>query len=128
VFIILAWPLILSGTILILWAVIDLARESGSTGAPFDPTRHLVSSGPYAWLRNPIYAGDIALLYGLAFITRSPGLLLCTILFMLGIDTFVRRVEEPNTEKRLGEVYRRYKKTVPRWLPRIVDGGRDHHT
>jgi protein-S-isoprenylcysteine O-methyltransferase Ste14 len=114
-----AWPFMLIGGGLIIWAAITLARQSGSTGAPFDPTRRLVSTGPYARMRNPIYAGDILLIFGLAFLTRSLSMLLYTILFALAIDVFVRRVEEPRTERRLGEVYRYYVETVPRWIPRI---------
>jgi protein-S-isoprenylcysteine O-methyltransferase Ste14 len=78
-----------------------------------------VSSGPYAWLRNPIYAGDTLLLIGLAFITQSPSMLVYAATFMVAIDLFVGYIEEPSTAKRLGEVYRQYLEAVPRWLPCI---------
>lgn len=114
------WLLLLPASALILWAVIALARESGASGAPFDPTRRLVRSGPYAWLRNPIYAGDFVLLIGLACVTRSPGMLLLAVLFILGIATYVRKVEEPRTEGRFGEAYMEYKQRVPRWIPSLA--------
>ncbi len=107
------------GSGLIVWAVVVLIRESGSTGAPFDPTHRMVTSGPYLWMRNPIYGGDALLLMGLSFMTQSPFLLAYTLIFSLVIDAFVRLVEEPRTEQRFGAVYRLYKEQVPRWLPHI---------
>ena len=117
--VIVAWPLLSFGIFLILWALIVLIRFSGSSGAPGDPTKKLVRAGPYAWIRNPIYAGDELIILGLAFLTQSPTMLVYAILFMLGIDFFVRVYEEPYTERRLGETYIQYKTKVPRWIPRI---------
>ena len=122
---VLAWPLLLGGASLILWASMVLRKGSGASGAPGDPTSRLVREGPYAWIRNPIYAGDVLLLVGLALYLGSPALLLYAALFAIGMDAFVRRVEEPYTEKRLGEEYVRYKAEVPRWFPHIRRGNDD---
>ncbi|NIS83069.1 MAG: hypothetical protein GTO14_23355 [Anaerolineales bacterium] len=116
---IVAWPLLLFGAFLIIWAVITLARYSGSSGAPGDPTKRLVKAGPYAWIRNPIYAGDAFIIIGLAFLTGSPTMLIYALLFMILIDRFVRLVEEPATKRRLGEEYVQYCERVPRWIPRL---------
>jgi protein-S-isoprenylcysteine O-methyltransferase Ste14 len=67
----LAWPLLILGGLLIFWAgFAALVRHSGASGAPGDPTKKLVTTGPYAWLRNPIYAGDALLILGLALLMR----------------------------------------------------------
>lgn len=116
------WLLFLAGSFLIIWAAWTLARHSGATGAPADPTHYLVTVGPYQWMRNPIYLGDIVLLFGLSFYLRSPTILLITLLCIPVIDLAVRFIEEPRTERRLGEAYRQYKRVVPRWIPKI---GRD---
>jgi protein-S-isoprenylcysteine O-methyltransferase Ste14 len=116
---ILAWPLFFLGSILILLAVFILLKFSGSTGAPADPTQELVTSGLYRWLRNPIYLGDILLLFGVAFFTQSLAFLLLAILSIPCADLFVRLYEEPKTERRFGEGYREYKRFVPRWIPKI---------
>ena len=114
-----AWPLLLIGTSSILWAVVTLARYSGATGAPGDPTKKLVTVGPFARARNPIYGGDAIILLGLAFLVRSPFMLVYDILYVLAIDKYVRMVEEPALERRFGEEYARYRLPVPRWVPRL---------
>lgn len=114
-----AWPLFITGSLLILSAAYTLLKNSGSTGAPGDPTRTLVTDGLYGWMRNPIYAGDALLLFGLAFFTWSIMLFLAAILYLPCIDLFVRMVEEPRKEKRFGEDYIKYKQSVPRWTPRV---------
>ena len=100
-----AWPLIAVGSILILLAAITLARHGGSTGAPGDPTRDIVTIGPYQCIRNPIYLGDGILILGLALLARSPSMFISCIFYMIMIDAFVRKVEEPATERRFGEEY-----------------------
>jgi protein-S-isoprenylcysteine O-methyltransferase Ste14 len=116
---VLAWPLFILGSILILLAEFTLIKFSGSTAAPTDPTQELVTSGLYRWLRNPIYLGDILLLFGVAFFAQSLTFLLLAILSIPCADLFVRLYEEPRTERRFGEDYREYKRVVPRWIPKI---------
>lgn len=114
-----AWPLFILGSLLILSAAWILMRKSGSTGAPTDPTPKIVTRGIYQWIRNPIYLGDIFLLFGISFFTRSITLLLLATISIPCADLFVRYYEEPKTEQRFGDEYRKYKQSVPRWIPRI---------
>jgi protein-S-isoprenylcysteine O-methyltransferase Ste14 len=114
-----AWPLLILGSFLVIPAALTLWKHGGSTGAPTDPTRKLVTIGIYRWLRNPIYLGDVLLLFGLSFSTRSIAVLILAILFVPSVDLFVRLYEEPRAERRFGEDYRQYKHSVPRWIPRF---------
>jgi protein-S-isoprenylcysteine O-methyltransferase Ste14 len=114
------WPLLFLGSSLIIWATVTLYKHGGATGAPADPTRHLVSKGPYRWLRNPIYLGDILLLFGLAFFTRSRAIFIMAASSVLLADLFVRFYEEPRTARRFGEEYIQYCQNVPRWIPRFL--------
>jgi protein-S-isoprenylcysteine O-methyltransferase Ste14 len=116
----LGWPFMFAGAGLLLWAFVVLAREGGATGAPTDPTRSLVVTGPYAGIRNPMYAGGAVLLFGLAFLRKSPTLLFYDLVFLLAVDQYLRRVEEPGLERRFGEAYAAYKDAAPRWLPTIA--------
>ncbi|NIM92160.1 MAG: hypothetical protein GTO18_00385 [Anaerolineales bacterium] len=117
-----AWPLLAFGASIILWAVFILAKHSGATGAPGDPTKTLVEKGPFAWVRNPIYGAGVLIILGLAFLTGSPFMLVYDLIYALGIDCYVRRVEEPSLERRFGDQFARYKDSVPRWFPRFRIG------
>lgn len=113
------WSLLIVGGTLIPWSVVHLVRHSGASGAPGDPTNRLVTSGPFAYIRNPIYTGDGLIILGLAFLTGSPFMLFYFVLFVLGINGYVRYVEEPATERRFGEAYCIYQQDVPRWIPQL---------
>jgi protein-S-isoprenylcysteine O-methyltransferase Ste14 len=115
----LALRLFILGGALIIWAAFTLLRHAGSSGAPGDPTHRLVAVGPYRWTRNPIYAGDVLLVFGVAFFTRSPSALVIAILLPVLLHWYVCRIEEPKTEARLGDAYREYKQNVPRWFPKL---------
>jgi protein-S-isoprenylcysteine O-methyltransferase Ste14 len=114
-----AWPLLAVGLFLIVWAEAALLLFGGATGAPGDPTHRLVTSGPYRWIRNPIYLGGAAVLLGLALARQSPSLLAVAILFVPVMHILITRVEEPRAEGFFGREYIDYKQKVGRWVPRI---------
>jgi len=115
----LAWPLLILGTFLILAAEYSFITVAHATGAPTDPPRQLVATGLYRWVRNPIYLGAALLLFGVAFVNRSPTTLLIALTFLPAIHAIVVLVEEPRTERRFGAEYATYKENVPRWLPQL---------
>jgi hypothetical protein len=78
---------------------------------------NLVTTGPYAYIRNPMYLGHIIFLTGLALFTRSKLVLLFTAGVALWFNSRVD-MDERRLEDLWGEPYRAYKATVPRWLPR----------
>lgn len=118
-FVLLAWPFLVIGTLLITFALVTFLRFAHALGAVGDAPGRLVTAGPFGYLRNPIYVGVGLLLYSVAFYRQSPTFLLAAIIFLPAIDTFVRRVEEPRLEARFGKQYVEYKRAVPRWIPRI---------
>jgi protein-S-isoprenylcysteine O-methyltransferase Ste14 len=92
--------------------------EGDGTLAPWDPTRKLVVSGPYRHVRNPMISGVVFSLLGEALLLRSPAVGCWGALFFLVNAVYFPISEEPGLEKRFGEDYRRYKRAVPRWIPR----------
>ena len=77
----------------------------------------LVASGPFGWVRNPLYIGNIVLWVGLALVARLPWLAV-PIAIVLGLEYHaIVRWEEGLLAGRLGQPYRDYMRTVPRWLP-----------
>jgi protein-S-isoprenylcysteine O-methyltransferase Ste14 len=78
----------------------------------------LVSDGPFARVRNPLYLGNIALWVGFALSARLAWLVpLAAGLLFVEYHAIVRW-EEQLLDSRLGEGYRAYAARVPRWIPR----------
>ena len=107
-----------AGGALFAWCVLLFARVGRGTLAPWDPTRHLVVEGPYRIVRNPMITAVAAVLAGEALVHRSPRLALWLAVFVVVNQLYFLAVEEPGLERRFGDEYRRYKATVPRWVPR----------
>ena len=113
-----AIPLMATGGAIVLWCIGFFVARGGGTPAPFDPPREFVASGPYRFVRNPMYVGGLVLLLGYGFWQRSIAMLLFVFLAALVVHLFVVLLEEPNLEQRFGGSYQRYKQTVNRWVPR----------
>jgi len=114
-----ACALIVFGVIPVLesaWRFIHVGR---GTLVPTTPTEHLVVSGLYRRVRNPMYAGVVLAVIGETTLFRSRSMVVYAFLLWLGFDLFVRLYEEPTLARRYGDEYLRFKRHVPRWLPRI---------
>ncbi|HLG04891.1 MAG TPA: isoprenylcysteine carboxylmethyltransferase family protein, partial [Gemmatimonadales bacterium] len=109
----------LAGGILALACVLTFAFVGKGTPAPFDPPRRLVRSGPYGYVRNPMYIGAGLALAGAAIFYRSPALAGYALVFLAITHVFVLVYEEPTLDRLFGEEYRAYRMAVRRWLPRL---------
>jgi protein-S-isoprenylcysteine O-methyltransferase Ste14 len=117
VFQIVSAVIILLGLVLFIWCVSLFARVGQGTLAPWDPTRNLVASGPYRFVRNPMISGVALLLIGQTMFWGSWLVGLWACIFICINHVYFVLSEEPGLEKRFGENYRRYKANVPRWIP-----------
>ena len=84
----------------------------------------MISSGPYAHVRNPLYLGTLLNLFGFCLASGHPyvvyGLLPAGILvFALYYVPKKERVETERMLKRFGEEFRAYHDAVPGYLPRL---------
>jgi protein-S-isoprenylcysteine O-methyltransferase Ste14 len=104
-----------AGEVLRLWGVQHIGVVSRTRTDRLGP---LVDTGPFAYTRNPLYVGNIALWAGFALTARL--LWLAPVIFvLLGLEYYaIVRWEEGLLESRLGAAYRDYAAAVPRWLPR----------
>jgi protein-S-isoprenylcysteine O-methyltransferase Ste14 len=92
--------------------------KARGTPVPFSPPPRLVTGGPYRCVRNPMLTGIFIQLFGLGIICNSAALIfIFTPLFILINYWELKRVEEPELEKRLGQEYVDYKKRVPMFFP-----------
>lgn len=116
--IIISAPVISTGLFFMIWSIAHFLKVKG-TPVPFNPPPTLVTSGPYAHVRNPMLSGIFLLLFGLGILVGSISLVfIYTPLFILLNIIELRTVEEPELEKRFGEKYVIYRKRVPMFFPR----------
>jgi protein-S-isoprenylcysteine O-methyltransferase Ste14 len=102
-------------------AAVFVARGRG-TPAPFDPPRFFVPNGPYRYVRNPMYIGGLALLFGFGLALRSASVLLLAAALFLIVHLFVVLGEEPGLARRFGKSYLAYRRDTNRWIPRRPPG------
>jgi protein-S-isoprenylcysteine O-methyltransferase Ste14 len=101
-----------------LSAVQEFVRRGGGTPIPYDPPGKLVTSGPYAYLRNPMQVSAVLVLLLLGIVLRSywvaaAGVMAC--IYSAGLATWD---EGDDLTKRFGEPWQRYRVQVRNWSPR----------
>jgi protein-S-isoprenylcysteine O-methyltransferase Ste14 len=104
-----------------LWGVRHIGAVSRTRSDRLGP---LVTTGPFAHVRNPLYIGNIALWIGFALTAQLVWLAAVAALLLALEYHAIVRWEERLLEARVGDAYREYLSRVPRWLPRTADGGR----
>jgi len=108
------------GLIVVLEAFARFAWEGRGTPAPVAPTRTLVVSGFYRFVRNPMYVAVAALIFGQAVLFASWVVALYGVVIAAAFDAFVRVYEEPTLRQAYGDDYAAYCATTPRWIPRFT--------
>jgi protein-S-isoprenylcysteine O-methyltransferase Ste14 len=93
--------------------------SNGGTPAPLAPTPHLVVSGLYRFVRNPMYLAVLLLIFGQMFLFANAGLLAYGVVIGLAVHFFVLGYEEPKLRASFPEAYAEYEAHVRRWLPRL---------
>lgn len=95
------------------------ALQGLGTPAPIAPTKTLVVTGLYRYVRNPIYVAVVAIILGQALLFGAWGLVLLGAVFWLACHLFVVVYEEPTLQRSFGAEYEAYRANVPRWIPRL---------
>ncbi len=92
-------------------------RGAGTEVQPSSATnKALVTHGPYALTRNPMYVGMVTITLGVALLVGAPLLFAAPVLLFL-LDNFVIiPFEEAKMERQFGEAFRTYKARVRRWI------------
>ncbi len=84
---------------------------------------HLVTDGPFGWMRNPLYLGNGVAWAGVAIITGIGWLVPAGIVAFAIEYSLIVRYEEGVLESLFGETYLAYKRRTPRWFPRRPQPG-----
>lgn len=77
----------------------------------------LVTGGPYAFVRNPLYLGSFLIGAGFCVIVGNAWLAAAALGFFLVVYRFKMSREERLLLDECGEAYAAYLASVPRWLP-----------
>jgi protein-S-isoprenylcysteine O-methyltransferase Ste14 len=100
----------------LLAAAIATLKRHRTTVLPDAGASALVTSGPYARWRNPIYLADCFILFGVAELTKNIWFVIFALLFVGLVTLLAIKPEEQHLERRFGDAYRDYKAKTRRWL------------
>lgn len=80
----------------------------------------LITSGPFKWVRNPLYLGNFLIVMGLAIYTGVLWFCVLTASMFYFQYYYIVEYEEGLLEKKFGQEYVAYKATVPAWFPKAL--------
>jgi protein-S-isoprenylcysteine O-methyltransferase Ste14 len=101
--------------VLLIWFNISFSRK-GTAVEPWKPTTAIVTTGPYRFTRNPAYLGMALTYVGIALLSSALWVLVPLPIVLGVIDRGVIAREERYLERKFGEEYLGYKRTVRRWI------------
>ena len=102
----------------VVWVLRSLGKNVSETVLT-KPDHELVTSGPYRWIRHPLYTTGLCLLLAVGLMATNAAILALTALAATLIRFVVIPREESALEARFGEEYRRYTRSTGRLLPRL---------
>lgn len=108
------------GLIPLLESIVRFVVVGRGSLVPTVPTEHLVVSGLYRFVRNPMYVGVITAIAGEALLFSSAHLVAYGASVWLIMHFFVVGYEEPRLTKTYPVDYPQYREHVGRWIPRLT--------
>lgn len=110
----LIWPIGLtvffSGVVIRVWAQTHLHYR-------LKMRKTLTTSGPYYFVRNPIYIANTIMLLGLTVLSELLWMLPVMLAWCTVVYSLVVRREEQHLLEKYGEPYQKFLERVPRWIP-----------
>jgi protein-S-isoprenylcysteine O-methyltransferase Ste14 len=100
-------------------SIVRFVRRGRGTLVPAVPTEHLVVSGLYRHVRNPMYVAVVAMVMGQSLLFGSGAVLAYAAVLWLGFTLFVVLYEEPTLRNAYGAEYDAYCRSVHRWIPSV---------
>jgi protein-S-isoprenylcysteine O-methyltransferase Ste14 len=110
-------PVALTGLALFTWMFRHLGLNVTSTSMPRAQAT-LVTTGPYRWIRHPMYSAALILGAGASLLTAN------LVVIIGGVAMFAllaarSRLEEKRLVEKFGSAYRDYQRRTGRFLPRV---------
>lgn len=107
--------LVLAAIAFALWGQ-QTMRAAGTNIRPDEPATAIVSDGPFAFTRNPLYLSLLAMFAGIGVASASLTFLAVIVPLALVLHYGVVLPEERYLEAKFGDTYRAYRARVRRWI------------
>ena len=112
--------LLLTGETIRIWSI---SYAGGETRTRNVGAKKLCASGPYAFVRNPLYVGNMFMYVGIVFIAGAANIwlmIVMTLAFFIIQYSLIIALEEEKLYELFGQEYQTYKNNVPAVFPRIL--------
>jgi protein-S-isoprenylcysteine O-methyltransferase Ste14 len=106
------------GMFLTFWGYCVLGRNWAPSASGVRKDTVLVTTGPYGYVRHPIYLGAFVFLASLAFVAANLLVLLPALVLIVLLYASISK-EEALLIGRFGDEYREYMKRTPRFIPKF---------
>jgi protein-S-isoprenylcysteine O-methyltransferase Ste14 len=110
--------LIAAGGLLGVSAVQEFATRGRGTPVPFDPPKRVVTSGPYAYIRNPMQFSAALVMLGWGAMLESWWVGAAGVMAVIYGAGFAAGDERGDLERRFGPNWGEYARRVRAWVPR----------
>lgn len=114
---VLGWTLIVAGLGLDAAAMVTMARRRANI-LPHRSATALVTTGPFAWSRNPIYLGNAIVLTGAGFALANPWFFLAVGASVAAVTRLAIVREEAHLAALFGRHWEAYRRRTNRWFGR----------
>ena len=114
------FAIVLLGESIRFWGVSIAGAETRTTGTVGGT--YLITTGPFAYVRNPLYVGNMLMYAGVGVMSMAlfPWLLICACLWFYMQYTLIISREEEYLTGHFGAAYDEYRRQVPRLFPRLT--------
>lgn len=107
----------------VYWVLTTLGANVSET--VLTKQRHqLVTTGPYRWVRHPLYSAGIALFVSIGLMAANWFILGWALIALVAVRLVIIPREEAQLVLRFGDQYRRYRAGTGTFLPRVPGVGR----
>lgn len=83
-----------------------------------EKSREVTRSGPYRWMRHPLYVGSSVMAAGIVIASHSVVLAIVAAVYMVVTITAAVRIEEAYLRRTFGDTYDRYSRSEAEPMPR----------
>ena len=108
--------LIVIGAVLIVVSAIRAMVRAKTTVLPNKGASHLVTNGPFAFSRHPIYLANTMAMFGLGLIGESAWFFIFALVAAFVTRKLAIEPEERHLTAKFGKKYRDYSRRVRRWI------------